>query len=97
MELKFKKEILAGALQVVGGVVPSRTPKDILKNTKLVIENGVATLMGTDTEIGMRYQIPEVETGSSGEVLLPTQRLHSKKFRLKNGYMKIFAIGAEKA
>ena len=77
MELKFKKEILAGALQVVGGVVPSRTPKDILKNTKLVIENGVATLMGTDTEIGMRYQIPEVETGSSGEGLLPTQRLVS--------------------
>ncbi|MCA8983315.1 MAG: DNA polymerase III subunit beta [Planctomycetaceae bacterium] len=77
MELKFKKELLANALQVVGGVVPARTPKDILKNCKLVIENGTATLMGTDTEIGMRHMIAEVETGSSGEVLLPTQRLVS--------------------
>ncbi len=75
MELKFKRDILLTALQTVAGVVPSRTPKDILKNTKLVIEAGTATLMGTDAEIGMRYDISEVETGSTGEVLLPTQRL----------------------
>ncbi|MCG6157423.1 DNA polymerase III subunit beta [Rubinisphaera margarita] len=75
MQLKFKRDVLAGALQTVAGVVPSRTPKDILKNTKLVIESGSAMLMATDLEIGMRYQIPEVETGSTGEVLLPTARL----------------------
>lgn len=77
MELIFKKELLANALQVVGGVVPARTPKDVLKNTKLIVEGGTAVLMGTDTEIGMRHNITEVETGSSGEVLLPTQRLMS--------------------
>ena len=75
MQLKFKRDVLASALQTVAGVVPSRTPKDILKNTKLVVETGSAVLMGTDTEIGMRYQIPEVETESTGEVLLPTARL----------------------
>ncbi len=75
MELKFKRDVLLSALQTVAGVVPARTPKDILKNTKLVVDAGKATLMGTDAEIGMRYDIPEVETGSSGEVLLPTQRL----------------------
>ena len=77
MELKFKREVLANALQVIAPVVPTRTPKEILRNTKLVVENGQAAVMGTDTEIGMRYQIPEVETSSSGEVLLPTQRLLS--------------------
>lgn len=75
MELKFKKNILLSALQTVAGVVPSRTPKDILKNTKLVVDASSAVLMGTDAEIGMRYEIAEVETGSTGEVLLPTQRL----------------------
>jgi len=75
MELKFKRDVLLSALQTVAGVIPTRTPKDILKNTKLVVENNSAVLMGTDAEIGMRYEISEVETGSTGEVLLPTSRL----------------------
>ncbi|MCA8989140.1 MAG: DNA polymerase III subunit beta [Planctomycetaceae bacterium] len=75
MQLTFRREVLASALQAVAGVVPARTPKDILKNTKLVVEPGHATLMATDTEIGIRYEVPEVETASSGEALLPTARL----------------------
>lgn len=77
MKLICKRASLAAAFQVVSGVVPSRTPKDILKNVKLSIENKKATLIGTDTEIGIRYEIPDVDTDSSGEILLPTARVIS--------------------
>ena len=69
--------MLAAAFQTVGGVVPSRTPKEILKNVKLVVADKQAMLIGTDQEVGIRYQLPEVETDSAGEVLLPTQRVQS--------------------
>ncbi|MBX3442539.1 MAG: DNA polymerase III subunit beta [Planctomyces sp.] len=75
MKLTCPRTTLAAAFQTVSGVVPSRTPKDILKNVKLVVGDGRGTLVGTDQEVGLRCQIPEVETDSAGEVLLPTQRV----------------------
>lgn len=77
MKLTCHRPSLASAFQVVSGVVPSRTPKDILKNVKLQVENKKAVLIGTDTEIGIRHEIPEVQTDSSGEILLPTARVIS--------------------
>ncbi len=75
MKLTCSRTSLLSALQIVGGVVPSRTPKEILKNVKLTLGDGRATLIGTDQEVGVRYEIPGVETDSAGDVLLPTQRV----------------------
>ena len=75
MKLKCPRNLLAAAFQTVGGVVPSRTPREILKNVKLIVADKQATLIGTDQEVGIRYHLPEVETDSAGEVLLPTQRV----------------------
>ncbi len=77
MKLTCQRGSLIQAFQIVSGVVPTRTTRDILKNVKLQIEQGTATLMGTDTEIGIRYQINDVDTDSSGEILLPTSRIMS--------------------
>lgn len=77
MKLQCPRGLLSSAFQSVSGVVPSRTPKDILKNVKLQLTDGRATLIGTDQEVGVRYQIPEVQTDSAGEVLLPVQRMAS--------------------
>jgi DNA polymerase III subunit beta len=77
MKLKCHRPSLATAFQVVSGVVPSRTTKDILKNVKLQVEGGKATLIGTDSEVGVRYEIPQIETDSAGETLLPTNRIVS--------------------
>ncbi len=75
MKLHCHRPSLSIAFNIVSGVVPSRTPKDILKNVKLQVGGGKATLIGTDQEVGIRYEIPGVETDSSGEVLLPKDRL----------------------
>lgn len=71
MKLHCHRPALAAALQVVSSVVPSRTPKEVLKNIKLEVAGGKATLLGTDSEVGIRYEIPGVEIEREGETLLP--------------------------
>ncbi|MCH7685938.1 MAG: DNA polymerase III subunit beta, partial [Planctomycetes bacterium] len=77
MKIHCHRLSLAAAFQVVSGVVPSRTPKDILKNVMLQVADGKAVLIGTDQEVGIRYEIPGVEIESPGEMLLPTSRMIS--------------------
>lgn len=77
MKLICHRPSLITAFQIVGGVVPSRTPKEILKNVKLQVGGGRALLIGTDEQVGIRYEIPTVETDSDGEVLLPANRVIS--------------------
>jgi len=91
MNLVCSRQLLATALATVSGVVPTRTTKDILKNVKLIVNNGVATLIGTDQEVGIRYQLPEIQSSSSGEVLLPTQRVTSILRELQDAEVTIEA------
>ena len=77
MKLKCQRGALAAAFQAVGSVVPSRTPKPVLQNVKLQVGAGQTVLIGTDGEIGIRYEVPEVESDGGGEVLLPTGRVAS--------------------
>ncbi len=75
MKLHCHRQSLATAFQIVGGVVPSRTPKEILKNVLLQVSDGKAMLVGTDQEVGIRYEIPRVEIEMPGETLLPAGRV----------------------
>lgn len=75
MKIRCQRDVLATAFQAVSGVVPSRTPKEILKNIKLHVADRQATLIGTDQEVGIRYELAEVEVESAGDVLLPVQRM----------------------
>lgn len=75
MKILCQRAQLAAGVQSVGGVVPARTPKEILKNVKLHVADGKATLIATDQEVGIRYELPEIEADRGGDVLLPLQRL----------------------
>ncbi len=77
MKLHCHCPSLTTAFQVVSGVVPTRTPKEILKKVKLHVQDGQAVLIGTDQEVGIRYEIPGVEVEADGETLLPTNRVIS--------------------
>lgn len=77
MKLHCHRPSLMSAFQVVNAVVPSRTPREILKNIKLEVEGDRATLIGTDQEVGIRYDIQGVESTDSGEILLPAARMIS--------------------
>ena len=77
MKLDCHRPSLLSALQVVSGVVPSRTPREILRNVKLQVTPGAAVLIGTDQEVGIRQDVSNVETESTGQVLLPAARVVS--------------------
>jgi DNA polymerase III subunit beta len=75
MKLNCDRAVLQSAFQVVGAVVPSRTPKPILQNSKLIVSPGEAVLIATDQEVGIRYLVSDVVAEGSGEILLPTSRM----------------------
>jgi DNA polymerase III subunit beta len=77
MKLTCNRATLASALQIVNGVVPTRTPKEVLKNIKLQVDSNSVVLIGTDQEVGIRFEVADVKTDSTGEVLLPASRVIS--------------------
>jgi DNA polymerase-3 subunit beta len=93
MQLTCSRDALTSALGAVSGVVPSRTTKEILKNVKLVVAAGSATLLGTDSEIGMRCVVPDVTSDAGGEALLPTARVLSILRELGDDTVKLEVNG----
>jgi DNA polymerase-3 subunit beta len=93
MQLTCQRASLTSAFQTVAGVVPSRTTKDILKNVKLQVSGGKVLLIGTDSEIGLRCEVPEVVADSSGEALLPTARVLAVLRELTDDVVKLEITG----
>ena len=89
MQLTCQRNSLTAAFQTVAGVVPTRTTKDILKNVKLQVGGGKATLIGNDSEIGMRCDVPDIESDSRGEALLPTSRVLAVLRELSDDVVKL--------
>ncbi|MCA9114591.1 MAG: DNA polymerase III subunit beta [Planctomycetaceae bacterium] len=77
MKLHCQRSELASAFQIVNGVVPARTPKDILKNVHLIATADGCTLVGTDQEVGIRVDVGGIEVEEPGETLLPASRVIS--------------------
>jgi DNA polymerase-3 subunit beta len=93
MQFTCSRDALTAALSAVSGVVPSRTTKEILKNVKLQVTSAAATLIGTDSEIGMRCVVPDVTCDSGGEALLPTARVLSILRELGDDTVKLEITG----
>ncbi len=54
-----------------------RSPKPILQNVKLDVGSGSATLMATDLEVGIRYEVTGIEVEAPGAAILPVGRFGS--------------------
>jgi len=74
MKIVSNREKLLDAFQVVGPVAPIRSPKTILQNVKLEVDNSGSTLMATDLEAGIRFEVDGVDVESPGAVILPVVR-----------------------
>ncbi len=77
MKITCHREKLLSAFQTASSVAPTRSPKPILQNVKFEASGQNATLLATDLEIGVRYEVSGVEIGAAGSVLLPIQRFGS--------------------
>ena len=93
MQITCHRGPLTAAFQTVSGAVPTRTTKDVLKNVKLEVGPQGAVLIGTDSEISLRCEIPEVECNARGEALLPTARVMQILRELNDELVKIEVTG----
>jgi len=71
MKLTCERDKLLGAFQTAATVAPSRSPKPILQCVKLEVKGGVATLMATDMEVGVRIEVEGVTADGDGAIILP--------------------------
>jgi len=90
MQLTCDRNLFTHAFQSAAAAVPSRTPKDVLRNVYMNLSSSGAELVGTDQEVAIRFSVDGVNTSSTGEVLLPTQKvssilreLHDDQFELQ--------------
>ena len=65
------------AFQIVASVAPSRSPKVVLQNVKLEVDESSVVLSATDMEVGIRYGVEGVEVETVGSTLLPVGRFSS--------------------
>ncbi|HRA88913.1 MAG TPA: DNA polymerase III subunit beta, partial [Planctomycetaceae bacterium] len=77
MQLSCNRASFSAAFSIAASAVPSRTPKDILRNVFLSVGSTGVELIGTDQEMAIRYSVSGVTTSSTGDALLPTQRMSS--------------------
>jgi DNA polymerase-3 subunit beta len=92
MKITCNREKMLHAFQTVAAIAPARSPKPILQNVKLEVAQDKATLMATDLEVGIRYEVTGIETDTPGAAVLPVARFGSilressdATFRIESG------------
>jgi DNA polymerase III subunit beta len=77
MKITCNREKMLHAFQTVAAIAPARSPKAILQNVKLEVSSDKATLMATDLEVGIRYEVTGIEVDVPGAAVLPVGRFGS--------------------
>jgi DNA polymerase-3 subunit beta len=75
MKVSFNRSALAEALGLVVSVVPSRTPKPVLRCVRIAASGKEVRICATDLEVGLNYLISEIEVQREGEVVVEADRL----------------------
>ena len=75
MIVTCQRDGLLGACQIVGQAVPARTTMPIYQNIKAVAEGDCLTLMATDLEVGIRYELRGLNVEEPGQAIIPVDRL----------------------
>jgi DNA polymerase-3 subunit beta len=75
VKIKINRESFLRVFQIAAAVAPARSPKSVLQNIKLGVTKDQAVLTATDTEVGVRLTVPDVEINIPGSALVPVGRL----------------------
>lgn len=75
MKIKINRDSFQKVFQIAAAVAPSRSPKAILQNVKIEVTDKEAVLTATDTEVGVRMVVPDVEITTPGNAVVPVTRL----------------------
>jgi DNA polymerase-3 subunit beta len=75
VKIKINRESFLRVFQVAAAVAPARSPKTILQNVKLDVSKKEGILTATDTEVGVRLNVPDLEIITPGSAVVPVSRL----------------------
>ena len=74
MKVNFNRAALQEALSLVTMIVPSRTPKPILRCLRITADKDSVRIGATDLEVGINYRIAQVQVEQPGEAVVPADR-----------------------
>ena len=77
MKVKFNRSALQEALNLVGSIIPSRTPKPILQCLHIATEEDSVRISATDLEVGITCLVSQVEIAEHGNIVVPCDKLSS--------------------
>jgi DNA polymerase-3 subunit beta len=77
MKVSCDRDSLLSSFQTAAMVAPARSPKTVLQNVKLEVQEDGAIFMATDLEVGIRVNVAGLTVESPGDVLLPVTRFGS--------------------
>jgi len=77
MKVHFNRSALADSLVLLTSVVPSRTPKPILRCVRITAGPEDVHLSATDLEVGINYTLSGVQIDQPGDIVLPADSLAS--------------------
>ncbi len=74
MKITFDRVKMLNAFTIASAVVPTRTPKAVLRNVRLQASGGVVTLLATDMELSVKQKLGGASVQRDGVCLLPADR-----------------------
>jgi len=77
MKIECHRDSLLAACQIVQGAVAARTTKPILSNIKATAHDDALTLIATDHDVGVRYELRGIKVSRAGSAILPVAKLVS--------------------
>jgi DNA polymerase-3 subunit beta len=77
MKVKFNTAALQEALGLVTSIIPSRTPKEILRCVRITAEGDSVLLCATDLEVGITCRVSQVEIVQEGDIVVPADKVSS--------------------
>jgi len=95
MRFSIQREVLLKPLQQVVNVVERRQTMPVLTNVLAVVENGLLSLTGSDTEVEMIGRTV-VEDAENGETTIPARKLFEIVRALPDGSRLKFAQSGER-
>jgi len=75
MKVRFNRVALAEALGIITAVVPARTPKPVLRCLHLIASGKDVRMSATDLEVGLTFQVSQVDVEREGDAVLEADRL----------------------
>ncbi len=75
MKIKINRESFFRVFQIAAAVAPARSPKTILQNVKIEVTKNEGILTATDTEVGVKLSVPDLEITTPGSAVVPVSRL----------------------